>query len=100
MKRSVLSLFLAGILCLLKLGLEVCLGISCEGSFGNDLKVDGLGCLNKLCSDSVRVYVGAVIDDTNLGSQLVFADVLCGLASLVRIGEAYLEYIVTHQDIR
>ena len=87
-------------LCLLKLCGEVCLGICGKRFFCNNFKSLILGFFYEVRLDTGRIYIGTVVDHCNLGCQLVLTDILCGCSTLVRVGKAYLKYIIIIDYIR
>ena len=50
--------------------------------------------LYKLLINTGRIYIGAVINNSNLLSQTILTNILCGCKTLVRIGEAYAEVVI------
>ena len=43
--------------------------------------------------DTAGIYIGAVVDHCDLISKLVLSNVGCGCSTLIRVREAYAEYV-------
>ena len=72
--------------------------VCCECFLSGDLKTLLSSLSLEAVEDTGGVYVGAVVDDTNLGSKGVISDVVSSDLTLARIGEAYAEAVVTCGD--
>ena len=87
-----------GLLALGNLRGQIRLVVSGEGLCGNDLQPLDIGLGLELLINTGRIGIGGVIDDADLGAELVFCDIICGGNALVGVGKADLEHIVAALD--
>ena len=88
----------ASLLALGNLGGQVRLVVGSEGLIGDDLQALLSSLSLELIMNAAAVSIGRVVDDADLGGQLVICDVVSRSNALVGVGEADLENIVAGVD--